>query len=271
VLKYETLRAEAREAVSSLKPDLLVSFAYGRIFGPQFLALFPHGGINVHPSLLPKYRGPTPIQEARLRRDRETGITIQRIAAEVDTGNILAQETIPLAGRETAASLGTIAAEKGATLLKTVLYQFRQAVEDNTAVPQGFPQRGEPCYCSLLEKDSGIIDWNGSAPEIDALIRAYYPWPLARTAHNGQILIILEAEVFTGPAPCCNGSDNTLDVSRACPGRVLCIDEKSGILIQTGNGVLAVSRLQYQNRNALPWQVFMNGARDFIGSLLTGG
>jgi len=268
VFKHETLKAEAREAVSELNPSLLVSFAYGRIFGPKFLALFPFGGINVHPSLLPKYRGPCPIQQSILYRDAETGISIQRIAAEMDAGNILAQKKIPLNGRETTASLSEIAAVKGAELLQKVLEQFREAVQDTGADTAqlaaarltGIPQQGEPSYCTFIEKDFGLIDWNKSALEIDALIRACNPWPLAKTYHNGQSLNILEAEAILG-----SGGPSAL------PGRVLGIDKKTGILIQTGGGILAVSLLQYQNRKILPWQAFLNGARDFIGSCLTGG
>ncbi|MCL1815115.1 MAG: methionyl-tRNA formyltransferase [Treponema sp.] len=268
LLKYETLKTEAREAVSWLKPDLLVSFAYGRLFGPKFLALFPLGGINIHPSLLPKYRGASPIQETILRRDSETGISIQRIAAEMDTGNILAQEIIPLTGRETAASLSETAAEKGAELLQKVLEQFRQ-IKNNAAqntAPEGSPQRGESSYCTLLEKDSGLIDWNRSAPEIDAQIRACNPWPLARTSHNGQTINILTAVPYPGFPP-----QNDPGAVSTVPGGVLGIDKKSGILIQTGKGILAVSLLQYQTRKVLSWQAFLNGARDFIGSRLTGG
>jgi len=269
LLKCETLKAESREAVSALKTDLLVSFAYGRIFGPRFLALFPLGGINIHPSLLPKYRGASPIQEAILRRDTQTGICVQRIAAEMDTGNILAQEIIPLTGRETAASLGEHVARRGAELLETVLEQFRQSLRDPVQSAgftgmEGIPQQGEPSYCTLLEKDSGIIDWNRSAQEIDAQIRACNPWPLARTGHNGQILNILEATPYSGP--------DVPDIPDAVSGRVLGIDKKTGILVQTGDGILAVSLLQYQARKVLPWQAFLNGTRGFIGSrLLLGG
>jgi len=268
ILKPETLKEETREAVSALKPDLLVCFAYGRIFGPRFMALFPLGGINVHPSLLPKYRGASPIQEAILRRDTETGITIQRIAAEMDCGNILAQKTIPLNGTETAASLSETAAVKGAELLQAVLEsvvttgQAGRAECARQAGLEGAPQQGEPSYCTVIEKNSGIIDWNRSAPEISAQIRAHNPWPLARTGHKGQILNVLEAAPYAG---------NALNVSHASPGWVLGIDKKSGILVQTGDGVLAVSMLQYQTKKALPWQAFLNGSRDFIGSLLTGG
>jgi methionyl-tRNA formyltransferase len=120
-LKPEKLDAAAREAIKALEPDLLVSFAYGRIFGPKFLALFPKGGINIHPSLLPKHRGAAPIPAAILGLDRETGVTIQRLALEMDTGDILAQERFPLTGRETTASLSETAAVKGAIMLPPLI------------------------------------------------------------------------------------------------------------------------------------------------------
>ena len=257
ILKFDTLKAEARAAVARLKPDLLVCFAYGRIFGPQFMSLFPLGGINVHPSLLPKYRGASPIQEAIFRRDSVTGVSIQRIAAEMDTGNIISRTIIPLNGRETAASLGETAAKEGALLLVEVLEQFQKQ-----PLPEGIPQQGEVCYCTVLEKKSGRIDWTRSAEEIDAQIRACNPWPLAHTSHNGQTVNIYEAAPFSGNAPVFSAD------SPACAGGVLGIDKKSGILVQTGSGILAVSLLQYQNRKILPWQAFLNGARDFIGSRL---
>ena len=266
ILKYETLKAEARKAVSELKPDLLVTFAFGRIFGPKFMALFPLGGINVHPSLLPKYRGASPIQETILRRDSETGVSIQWITEEVDTGNILAQERIPLNGKETASSLSVIAAEKGAKLLFTVLEQFAETVSsikkndpEINCLPKGIPQQGQPSYCSMLEKKSGLIDWNKSALEIDAQIRAYNPWPMAYTNHREQNLNILEAVPYSRSPP-----EGTL------PGGVLGIDKKSGILVQTGDGIIAVSLLQYQYKKVLAWRAFLNGARDFIGSCLGG-
>jgi methionyl-tRNA formyltransferase len=264
LLKPETLKAEARELVAALQPDLLVCFAYGRIFGPRFLALFPLGGINVHPSLLPKYRGAAPIQAAILRREGETGISIQRLAAEMDTGNILAQETIPLNGTETGNSLTETAALRGAELLRGVLEDLLKAGPDAyVEALKGTPQACEPSYCTLIEKNSGVIDWNRSAPEIDAHIRAYNPWPLARTGHNGHILNILKAAPYADGTS--DGGENN------SPGQVLGIDKKFGILIQTGNGILAVSMLQYQTKKALHWQPFLNGARGFIGSHLSGG
>jgi methionyl-tRNA formyltransferase len=264
VLKPEKLDAAAREQVSALNPDLLVSFAYGKIFGPKFLALFPLGGINIHPSLLPKYRGPTPVQAAIINRETETGITVQKLAAEMDSGDILVQETVPLNGRETAGTLSEIIAEKAAGLLRAAL----RGIAGGTL--QARPQdHGAATYCSLTAKEDGVIDWNLSAAEIDARIRAYDPWPLSRTMHGDRELLILKAEVLEGKAlephlP----SPQSLVPSPHSFGGVLGKDSEKGILIQTGSGILAVSALQYRAKKALEWKAFLNGARDFIGSIL---
>ena len=256
VLKPERLDAEARERVSSLKSDLLVSFAYGKIFGPKFLALFPAGGINVHPSLLPKYRGPAPIPAAILARDSVTGITVQRLAAEMDSGDILMQETLPLCGRETTETLSLTVAAKSAEMLAVLL--GKMAAGTVTGRPQN---PSEATYCKLTAKDDGIIDWNLGAAEIEARIRAYTPWPLCRTTHAGEDLFILKA-LLPDPAvnPGLTGTEQ--------PGRVLGKDANGGILVQTGGGVLAVLELQYRARKALGWKAFLNGARNFIGDRL---
>ena len=117
VLQPERLDAEARQQIAAYAPDLLVCVAYGRLFGPKFLALFPQGAINLHPSLLPRYRGPSPIGAAILGGDRETGVTVQWISREMDAGDVLAQEVIPLHGDETTPSLGATCAQLGADLL----------------------------------------------------------------------------------------------------------------------------------------------------------
>jgi methionyl-tRNA formyltransferase len=256
VLKPEKLDAAVREAVAALKPDLLVSFAYGHIFGPKFLGLFPLGGINIHPSLLPKYRGPSPIQQAILNGDAETGITIQQLAAEMDSGDILSQEAFPL-GRETSESLGALAAEKAAAMLPSVLEGLAGGLL--TGRPQN---HGEASYCSLISRDDGVIDWTQGAAAIDAQIRAFNPWPLCRTRFGGQDLYIREA------VPLENRPDG---IPRAEPGTVLGIDKGQGILVQTGDGVLAVWVLQLEARKALDWRAFLNGVRNFIGSRLGEG
>jgi len=258
ILKPEKLDAAAREQVASLKPDLLVSFAYGRLFGPKFLSLFPLGGINIHPSLLPKYRGPSPIQAAILNRDAITGVTIQTLAQEMDCGDILASAQLQLTGRETTLSLSEIAADKAAQMLPEVLKKTADKTIQKTA-----QNHSDASYCKLIKKEDGIINWNKSAVEIDAEIRAFYPSPLSRTVHNGRELLILQADVYKGDFIQSSGNlQNT-------PALVLGIDKQCGILIQTGDGILAVKELQYQQKKALSWRDFLNGSRDFINSLLT--
>jgi methionyl-tRNA formyltransferase len=257
VLKPAKLDATAREQVAALKPGLLVSFAYGRIFGPKFLALFPLGGINVHPSLLPKYRGPSPIQAAILNRDEATGLTVQTLANEMDSGDILAQEQVRLTGRETSRTLSEIMAQKASTLLPQVLAQIASGA--NRPRPQ---EHGKASYCSLISKEEALIDWNRSAVEIDASVRAYNSWPLARTVHKGKDLFIISASVYN------YGARDVKIERRETPGVVLGIDKQAGILVQTGEGVLALTELQYQAKKALEWKAFMNGARDFAGSKL---
>jgi len=253
ILKPEKLASAARILVTQLKPDILISFAYGKIFGPKFLSLFPLGGINIHPSLLPKYRGPTPIPSAIINRDTETGITIQRLAAKMDTGDILVQEKVPLDGRETTASLSEIMAQKAAVLVPAVLRGIAAGTLQATAQDHNMAT-----YCSLIEKEDGLINWNLSALEIDARIRAFTPWPLSWTTHGDLRLFILKAEPTedTGGGP---GKK---------PGEVLGKDKDKGILIQTGKGILAVSQLQYQGKKAMEWKAFLNGARNFLGTNL---
>ena len=255
ILKPQKLDASVREEIAALKPDLLVSFAYGRIFGPKFLALFPLGGINIHPSLLPKYRGATPIQAAILNREKVTGITIQTLAPEMDAGDILMQEQFPLSGKETTGSLSEIMAEKAAAMLPEILSNIKKGTASRK--PQN---HNLASYCSLIVKDDAVINWNCGAVEIEAKIRAFDPWPVCRTIHNGRELLLLESDI--------KKSENCQDAGM--PGLVLGTDKQDGILVQTGNGILAVKKLQYQAKKALMWQDFLNGARGFIGSQLGG-
>jgi len=278
LLKPEKLDGAAREQTAALNADLLVSFAYGKIFSPQFLALFPLGGINIHPSLLPQYRGPTPIPAAILNRETETGITIQRLAPEVDSGDILLQETVPLNGRETTASLSETMAKKAAELLPVALRGI--AGGTLTARPQN---HRAATYCSLIKKEDGLIDWGRSAAEIDAQIRAFDPWPLSWTTHGELQLFVLKAQALENteaflkadasalpgksPAGLAKASPSFL-LQRPLAGRVLGKDNNKGILVQTGEGILAISELQYRTKKALVWKDFLNGARNFMGAQL---
>jgi methionyl-tRNA formyltransferase len=261
VLAFERLGPEARAAVSALRPDILVSYAYGRIFGPKFLALFPAGGLNVHPSLLPKYRGPSPIPYAILNRDAETGITVQRLALEMDAGEILGVERLLLTGLETTEVLAETASILGADLLSRVLSE----IEEGRAVAR--PQAGEPSYCGMLRKESGLVDWSAPVADIDATVRAYYPWPIAYTSLRGQRLNLLECFPYphvTFAAP--GGLD--YEFEEPPPGTVLGLDKSRGLMVKTIDGLLALRRIQIQNKKALPYREFANGIRDLVGVVL---
>lgn len=255
ILAFDRLGPEAREAVAALHPEILVSFAYGRIFGPKFLALFPRGGVNVHPSLLPKYRGSAPIPWAILNRDSETGITVQRLALRMDCGAILAQEVVPLSGRETTETLSELMAERGADLLASVLQRLERGEAEETEQDES-----RATYCSLLRKEDGRVDWTMPAPDIDARIRAFHPWPGAYAELRGRRVNLLESEpypegVLEAPPPV-----------RPEPGTVVALDKSRGIMVQTGNGLLALRRLQLQTKKPLPFREFANGVRDLVGA-----
>ncbi len=254
VLAFDHLGAESREAVAALRPEILVSFAYGRIFGPKFLSLFPRGGVNVHPSLLPRYRGCAPIPWAILNREPETGITVQRLALRMDSGAVLARETVPLSGRETTESLSSRMAERGADLLASVL----QSIERGEALEEE-QDEGQATYCTFLRKEDGRVDWALPAPDIDARIRAFFPWPGAYSELRGQRVNLLESEPFPEDSVP-DGGD------RPVPGSVVALDKSRGIMVQTGNGLLALRRLQLQTKKPLPFREFANGVRDIVGA-----
>ncbi len=251
VFTPEHLDAAARGQIAAVNSDILVCFAYGHIFGPKFLSLFRFGGINLHPSLLPKYRGCTPVNAAVLNMDSETGVTVQKIAQEMDEGDILAQEIVRLNGMETAGSLLDYSAGHGAVLIRRIL----ETVSETGMLPHGTPQTGMPSYTGIITKENGRIDWSRTAAEIDAQIRAYTPEPGCWTTEKDEPLRILTAHSADGGGT-------------AQPGTVVSFDKKQGIMIQTGSGLLAVTMLQRQAKRAMDAVSFMNGARDFVGTVL---
>ena len=187
----EHLNAASREEIAGIRPDILVCFAYGHIFGPKFLSLFPLGAVNLHPSLLPKYRGPAPVNAAILNRDTKTAVTVQTISLAMDEGDILAQEIVALDGSETAGFLLDHCAARGAELIKKLLGECALSGK----LPEGKKQTGDASYTKIITKDDCRIDWGKSAAEIDAKIRAYFPEPGAWTEENGAPLKILSARV----------------------------------------------------------------------------
>jgi methionyl-tRNA formyltransferase len=256
VLQPEHLKAEARALVSSHGCDTLVCFAYGKLFGPRFLSLFEGEKLNIHPSLLPRLRGSSPIQGAILDRFSRTGISMQRIADQMDCGDILATVAFDLDGTETTESLTETVARKAPSLAVEAL----EAVRSGTAV--FVPQTGEPSYTRMIDKQMAKLDWTCPASFLHARIRAMVPWPKATTVYGGQTLMVTSvsgslSEAGTDPVP-----------PSADPGTVVCSRKGKGIAVATGDGLLWVDRLQLEKRKEMDWQSFLNGNKDFIGSKL---
>ncbi len=251
ILAAETVGKKAREAVAAYRPDLLVAVAFGRIFGPKFLSIFPSGGINLHPSLLPRHRGPAPIPAAILAGDAETGVTVQRLAPRMDAGAVLDQVRVSLSGRETTSTLTDVLATLGAERLAEVVARLERG-----SVSEIVQDESLATYCRLIEKTDGLIDWRNAAQHIDRMIRAFTPWPTAYTQYRGKRLSILTA------AP-----RRQVGEVRT-PGTVFAVDKRDGFLIQTGSGILAVEHLQLQSKKPLHFLDFLNGSPDIVGAVL---
>ena len=258
VFTPEHLDSSAREAIAPLGADLLVCFAYGHIFGPKFLSLFPMGGINLHPSFLPKYRGCTPVQQAILDGEELLGISIQTLSLKMDAGDILKQDFVNIKENDTTESLLTYSAKAGAKLICQII---KESSEKGTLI-QGKAQNKEGAtYTYTITKDMAKIDWKESAEIISRKIRAYYPDPCCWCLEeNGSTLKIAAANEVILPQE---------DFQAFPYGTVLAYNKNTnGIYVKTGDGILSITRLQRQGKNMMHYKDFMNGAKDFIGSQL---
>ncbi len=253
VYQPNKLDEEFCEIIKEIKPDLLVCIAFGKIFRKSFLDLFPLGGINLHPSLLPIYRGPSPLSEAIKNGDSTTGISVQRLALKMDSGNILHQEELILDGRETTESLTKNVAEVGAPLVLKVVKNI-----DSNNLDEYEQDHSKATFCSLTKKEDGVINWNSETDNILNSIRAYTPWPLAHTIFNEKGLNILEAHV----------PEDLLEKPVGEPGTVLLYSKRDGFLIKTLDGAIFVTKLQLQSKKALDYKSFNNGVQNFVGARL---
>jgi methionyl-tRNA formyltransferase len=240
-----TLRTpEARELVQGLALDLLVVVAYGLILPAAILEIPRLGCINIHASLLPRWRGAAPIQRALLAGDTSTGVTIMRMEAGLDTGPMLASRAIQITGLDTGKSLHDRLADLGADLMVETLPRIeRGGVEELTQPDQGVT------YAQKISKEEARIDWALDALSLWRQVRAFNPWPVAETRWNGQQLRIWEAE----PAP--------LDARRAAPPGSVLMAGAAGIEVACGSGILRVTRLQLAGRKPLKAVDFLAGQR----------
>lgn len=212
------------DLLAETQPDLIVVVAYGKIL-PKYVLDFPRlGCVNVHGSLLPRWRGAAPIQWSVIAGDREAGVTTMKMAEGLDTGNILLMEKTEIGSRETAGELFDRLAVSGASLLEKTICQLEQ--QDMDGIPQ---DESQACYASMLDKEMAVIDWTKSAHEIDCLIRGLNPWPIALTTLDGARIKIFSAVPESGSGT---------------PGTVLEADAKRGLLIACGTGAIRVEMLQ---------------------------
>jgi methionyl-tRNA formyltransferase len=249
VLQPAALRdAGVAGELEALRPDLGVVAAYGQLIPNALLAVPRLGMINVHPSLLPKYRGAAPVHRAVIAGDSETGVTIMRVAAKLDSGAMLASRTHPIGANETSEELEEALAVVGARLLVEVV----DSMAAGTA-------REEPqdehlaTYAARLTKEEGLIDWSLSAARIHDRVRGLHPWPHAYSFVNGRRIIVWR----TSPHP--STTLGARPVIAATPGTVLRADG-DGVVVATGDGqALALLELQAEGGRALRAAEFLRG------------
>ena len=251
VLQPPRLR-EATAALAAFAPDLLVVVAYGQILRPEVLALPEHGTLNVHASLLPRWRGAAPIPAAIRAGDQETGVTIMLMDEGVDTGAMLATRPEPIHEDDDSAALGDRLAQAGAALLLDTLPHWLAGLI--TPQPQDDTQATR---APQLHKEDGLIDWRQSAAEIARQVRAYSPWPGAWTRLKGTELRIWQAHAALSSIDATNS---------AVTGTV--VGTGHGVAVATGKGVLQIETLQRAGRRRLDARAFSNGERDFPGTRL---
>ncbi len=226
------------DRLSNTMPELIVVVAYGKILPAQILKLPSYGCINVHASLLPKYRGAAPIQWAIINGEKKTGITTMLLDEGLDTGNILLQEELEIHDDDNAETLSKRLAELGASMLvKTI-----KGLKDGSIKPT--PQAGTPSYTASFKKEDGRLNWSKTAKEIFNFIRGMYPWPCAYCYLNKERIKITRAKVLEGP-----GS----------PGRI----EKTGekFIVGTGEGLILIIELQPEGKKPMSAKAFLQGRR----------
>lgn len=238
-----------QEELDSLSPDVIVVAAYGLFLPSGTLALPPLGCLNVHPSLLPRHRGPSPVASALLEGDSVTGVTIIRLDQGMDTGPIVAQQETAIGPNENALELTDRLFEMGASLLVEVLPEWAEGRI------QARPQDDSKATSTrLLSKEDGEIDWGLGAARIARQVLAYHPWPGSFTRWRSKLLKVIESSAVEATA-----------TTSSPPGLVLSL-RNGGLGIATGEGVLEVRRLQLEGRKAVGASEFARGYPDFVGS-----
>lgn len=249
---YQPRRArepEFIEQMRELNPDVMVVVAFGQILPKDILDIPKYGCINVHASLLPKYRGAAPIQWAVINGDKISGVTTMQMDVGLDTGDMLLKTEVELAEDETGGSLF----DKLSTLGGALLIETLEKIEAGDIHPekQDDSQAGE--YARTLDKALGNVDFTKSAVEIERLIRGLNPWPSAYTFYNGKTMKLWKAEVVSG--------------GNVTPGQIFSVDKQS-FTVQTGDGALRILELQLEGKKRMDAGAFLRGCAVSVGEML---
>lgn len=247
VFQPNTLKKEDEQTrLRALAPEVIIVVAYGKLLPKAVLDIPPHGCINVHGSLLPRWRGAAPIQWAVIAGDEMAGVTTMQMAEGLDTGDMLLTYETKVGEKETAGELFDRLAQAGAELLTQTLVKLDE-IEPR---PQDDAQS---CYAHMLDKQMAVIDWSKSAHEIDCLIRGLNPWPIALTTLSGERLKVFAAEKAAG-----NGE----------PGTVLEANPKKGLTVACGEGALGLTEIQLVGGKRMKATDFLRGHAIEVGTKL---
>lgn len=253
---YQPLRVKRKAAVQELveaAPDLIFVTAYGQILSEEILQIPRLGCINLHTSLLPKYRGAAPIQWAIVNGETVTGVTAMQMDVGMDTGDILVQRQVAIDAEETAGSLTDKLAAEGADLAKEVL----QRLIDGETLPRQKQEEAQATYAPIIQKEDGCIDWNKSARQIEQQIRGFLEWPGAYTQLEERKIIVLKAKVLAEAEAKQWSSEESLPVGSVLEAGLA--GKHPQLLIQTGEGILQILTLQVQGKKEMQAEAFLRG------------
>lgn len=251
---YQPLKVrepEFMETLKNLAPDVIVVAAFGQIIPKAILDLPEFGCLNIHASLLPKYRGAAPIQQAVINGDKEAGVTIMKMGTGLDTGDMISRASVLLAEDETGGSLFDRLSELGAELLVKTL----PSVFDGTAVYEPQPEESPTPYAGMITKQMGLLDFQKDAETLERLIRGLNPWPSAYTYLNGKTLKIWKAAVEK------SGSE------QENPGTIIKAD-KDGIHVVCGQDILILQEVQLEGKKRMDAAAFLRGCHVESGTML---
>ena len=246
---------EFLQVLEKLEPDIIVVAAFGQIIPKSILELPKYGCINIHASLLPKYRGAAPIQQAVIDGEKESGVTIMRMGTGLDTGDMISKIVVPIAKDETGGTLFDKLAEAGAKLLVETLPH----IFDGTAVYEKQPEESPTPYAGMITKQMGLINFGKSAAELERLVRGLNPWPSAFTFWNGKTLKVWESFVV---------KSEEAGAEKSEPGTVVKTDKK-GIYVACGEDVLVLSQVQLEGKKRMDADAFLRGCHIETGSRFT--